>query len=159
MNDDINFLKNETIFNYRVAAIIRYNNKILVQKDTEAPYYSLIGGRCKIRESSIEAILREFKEETGLDATFLKPLAIIENFFTLAFNQKKFHEILIIHELKLKDEKIDIHKILNSVEDTKKDRITYHWISIDNLKKASFKPEIVLDILDSQEFKHIINKD
>ncbi len=159
MSNDINFLKNDIIFNYRVAAIIRYNDKILVQKDTMAPYYSLIGGRCKIEESSIEAILREFKEETGLDATLIKPIAIIENFFTLAFNQKKFHEILIIHELKLKDENLYKQNIIHTTEESKKDRITYHWMSISDLKKESFKPEIVLDILDSQEFKHIINKD
>ncbi len=37
MNEDINFLANDTIFNYRVAVIIRHNDNILVRKIPRLP--------------------------------------------------------------------------------------------------------------------------
>ena len=60
---DINFKENDFTFNYRVAAIIRYQDKLLVEKNSEVDYYGLIGGRCKLGEDSITAIKREILEE------------------------------------------------------------------------------------------------
>ncbi len=151
---DINFTIDTEVFNYRVGAVIKKDNKILVQKDEGSDYYTLIGGRCKLGESSVEAILREFREETGLNAEFVKTLGILENFFNSNYNHKNYHEILIINEIKI-DKSIDIHNIKN-IEG--KDEI-YKWLSIDELKTSKFLPEVVLDIIDGNKLVHIINKD
>lgn len=149
---DINFNIDTEVFNYRVGAVIRKDGKILVQKDGKSDYYTFIGGRCKLGESSVEASLREVKEETGLDAKYVKTLGIIENFFKSNYNHKNYHEILIINELEINK---DIDEIKN-IEG--KDEI-YKWLSVDELKNNKFLPEIVLDIINSDKLVHIINKD
>ena len=149
---DINFNINDEVFNYRVGIVIKKNNKILVQKDGMSDYYTFIGGRVKLGESSVEASLREFKEETGISAKYVKTLGIVENFFKSNYNHKNYHEILIINELEI-DKDIDN---LNNIEG--KDEM-YIWLSLDELKNNKFLPECVLDILNSDKLVHLINKD
>ena len=149
---DIRFDFNDIVFNYRVGIVVRKNNKILVQKDGASDYYTLIGGHPKLGESSIEATLREFKEETNLDANFVKTIAIIENFFESNYAHKNYHEILIINEIEINK---DIADIIN-VEG--KDEV-YKWLSLEELKNSKFLPNVILDIINSPEIVHIINKD
>ena len=53
---DINFKEKDYTFNFRVAALIRHKNKILVEKNDQVDYYGLVGGRCKLGEDSISAL-------------------------------------------------------------------------------------------------------
>lgn len=149
---DINFNIDNEVFNYRVGIVIKKNNKILVQKDGPSDYYTLIGGRAKLGESSVEASLREFKEETGISAKYVKTLGIVENFFKSSYNHKNYHEILIINELEI-DKNIDDIKNIEG-----KDEL-YKWFSIDELKESKFLPEVVLDIIEKDKLVHLINKD
>ena len=68
---DISFDINNIKFNFRTAAIIRKEDKILVAKVNETTY-SLIGGRVKLGDTSIEALIRELEEENGYKNTYIK---------------------------------------------------------------------------------------
>ncbi len=159
MNMDIQFEQNNNVFNYRVAIVIRNENKILIQKDIRASHITLPGGRCEIGESSIDTAIREFMEETGIETECVKSLGMIENFFVSSFNGQKYHEILIIQELKFKDQNNYKIKIINNIEEKKKDFLTYSWIAVDDLKRNNFKPDIINNIVNSNEFIHYINKE
>lgn len=154
---NINFEKNNIIFNYRVGIIIRYNDKILVQKDKKVDYYTIPGGRCELNETSTFTAIREFKEETGIDTELVRPMGMIENFFYSNFVNKNYHEILIIHELKFKDNNYYNLKEIHNIEEKHKDNVIYEWISINEL--SNFKPKIILSMLDNKEFSYYINKD
>ena len=156
---DISFNTGDIVFNYRVAIIIRNGIKILVQKDNRVSHLALPGGRCMLNETSVSAGMREFLEETNLQTEYIRPLAVIENFFKSSFNGKKYHEILFIHELKLLDELKYNETIIKNIEDTKKEHISYIWMDITELKNNNFKPQVVLDILDESSFIHLVNKD
>lgn len=159
MNNDITYEQNGMTFNYRIAIVIRNGNKILVQKDDRSEHLTLPGGRCSLGESSVETALREFKEETGIDTKFKNGVGIVENFFTSSFTGKRTHEILIINELEFIDDSCYKKEIINNIEE-KKDKfkhLTYIWIDVNELKKVEFHPEQVLDMLDKNEFQHIIN--
>ena len=149
---DINFNLDTEVFNYRVGIVIKKNNKILVQKDGPSDYYTLIGGRTKLGESSVEASIREFNEETGISAEYIKTIGIVENFFKSNYNHKNYHEILIINELKIDNNIDDIKNIEGKAE-------IYKWLSIDELKNNKFLPECVLDIINNDKLVHLINKD
>ncbi|RRG04068.1 MAG: NUDIX domain-containing protein [Lactobacillus sp.] len=45
------------------------DNRILLQKRADFPQWGLIGGALEYGETAIQACIREFKEETGLDVT------------------------------------------------------------------------------------------
>lgn len=156
MDNDIQFEKNNCIFNYRIAIVIKKGNKILVQKDNRVGHYTLPGGRCMLGENSINAAKREFKEETGLDIDLKRKMGIIENFFVSNFNEKNYHEILIIHEFNFVDNNIYSQDIIQNIEEDKKEHLTYIWLSIENLRKANFKPEIILNMIEKNDFQHYI---
>lgn len=160
MNNDITFEKNDLVFNYRVAIVIRKNDKILVQKDDRAKHLTLPGGRCEFGECSTDTAIREFKEETGLDILFKKAIGIIENFFTSSFTNKKMHEILMIHELEFTNKDIYNLDLIHNIEEKKdkKDHLTYIWISIEELKKQNFTPDIILNMIINDKFEYYISK-
>ncbi len=156
MNNDVQFEKNNIVFNYRVAIVIRNGEKILIQKDDRASHYTLPGGRCELGENSINTGMREFKEETGIDITLKKKVGMIENFFVSSFNGKNYHEILMIHEYKFNDYNLYNKSSIANIEEKKKEHLTYIWLSVDELKKANFKPEVILDMIKKDEFQHYI---
>ncbi len=157
MDNNVNFEKNNVVFNYRVGVLIRNNNKILVEKHKDFTYYLLPGGRCEFNESSIDTGIREIKEETGLDVKYIKSISLIENFFISNYNHKRYHELFMIHEYEFIDKNNYNLELINNIEDDK-DAI-YEWIDIDKLKELEFKPNIALDIINSKEFTYYINRD
>lgn len=157
MKQDITFEKNNMIFNYRVAIVIKNNNFVLIQKDDRVSHITLPGGRCELGETTKETAIREFEEETNIKCKFKKDLEIIENFFVSSFNQKKYHEILFVLELEFVDKNNYKLKEIKNVEEKKKDHLKYIWIDIKNLKKSNFKPEIIINSINNNKFKHEIN--
>ncbi len=156
INNDVQFEKNNIVFNYRVAIVIRNGEKILVQKDDRASHYTLPGGRCELGENSINTGMREFKEETGIDITLKKKVGMIENFFVSSFNGKNYHEILMIHEYEFNDYNLYSKSSITNIEEKKKEHLTYIWLSPSELKVANFKPEIILEMIENEEFQHYI---
>lgn len=158
MNNDINFEKNGVVFNYRVAIVIKKDGKLLVQKNSKVEHYTLPGGRCELLESSQETAIREFKEETGIDVRFNRSIGMIENFFISSFDKKKYHEILMLLELEFIDNRFYRKKIIANIEEKKKGEITYIWMTVKDLKKSNFQPNVMLDMIDKNEFQHYVNK-
>ena len=159
MDNNVYFEKNGYVFNYRVGAVIKKGDKILVQEHKQVDYYSLLGGRCEMGEDSISAILRELKEESGLDGTVTKPIAVIENFFVSPYNGKDYHEMFFAYEIEFNDKSIYDKEELETIEEDKKDYVKYVWKSIDELSKCDFRPNVLLDIIKKDEFTHYINVD
>lgn len=159
MNKAIEIENNENVFNYRIAIVIKNNGKILVQKDDRVSHITLPGGRCELGETSIETAIREFKEETGIDIKYLRSIGMIENFFTSSFNNKKYHEILLIHELEFIKKDYYAKDEINNIEEKKKEHLKYIWIDANELKVSDFRPELLIDLLDRKDFQHIINRD
>jgi 8-oxo-dGTP pyrophosphatase MutT (NUDIX family) len=159
MNKDIKIENDENVFNYRIAIVIKNNSKILVQKDDKVSHITLPGGRCELGETSIETSIREFKEETGIDIKYLRSIGMIENFFTSSFNNKKYHEILLINEMEFIKKDYYNKDEINNIEEKKKEHLKYIWIDENELKVSDFRPELLIDLLDRKDFQYIINRD
>ncbi len=155
--EDISFKLPNITFNYRVGCLIKKDAYILLEENTDNNYYSFIGGRVKLGETSEDAIIREFFEETGLETSIVKCLGLVENFFTSRYTNGSCHEILILYELKF-----------NHQEDYEKDSIInkeasktskFKWILTENITEYNFKPSILANYLNHKEIFHLINKD
>lgn len=152
--NDVSY-KNEEMnikFNFRVALICTKDNKILLQKAMQDDYWSLIGGRVELNENTLDAIIREVKEETGVvfSKKQLKLLRVIENFFK--YNGTKFHELLYIYKTVGDNKlcKMDDFKTLD------KEKVINKWIPNDSLKDIDLRPEIVKTCYNSRKVEHII---
>lgn len=93
----------------RVAGILIENNKILLieHKKNDKKYWLIPGGGVDWGESTAEALIREYKEETNLDVTVDKFLFLSE---TIAPDKEK-HVINLYFKVK-KDENSKAEMIL-----------------------------------------------
>lgn len=67
---DLTFPTDTGKINYRVAALMLRENRVLAMKDDRSPYFDLPGGRVHMGEAAEDAILRELSEELGGDRSF-----------------------------------------------------------------------------------------
>ena len=100
---DCTFKTEEGKFNYRVGAIIRNGNRILMARnpgETRGDMWYSVGGRVRFGETAEVACLRELKEETGLELELERLAAIHENFFRDA-EGTLYHEISLFFLVKV----------------------------------------------------------
>lgn len=140
---DISFKTGEGRFNYRVAGIIIYDNKLLVMKDEHAPYFYLPGGRVAMNELSEDAIIREIKEELNVEVKVNRILWVNENFFHEEYCDENFHEICFYYLLDLID-----NELLNKGEEfifkEKGENIhTFYWKDINKISDLNIYPQFI----------------
>jgi len=156
-DEAIKITSGNKIFKYRVSAIVIKQDKILVDFIKDFPYCNLIGGYVNLYESSSDAIIREFKEETNIDINIKNLFGIVENFFT---NNKKqqVHEISVFY---LVDGNIPTNDfIINEIEQRNNINHNYKWIKFSALKENNFKPNFIIDKLlqnDHSFFHQVFN--
>lgn len=138
---DLSVSINNTILNVRVSLILKTPKGLILEKD-KAGFHCTPGGRIQTNETSVEAIIREVKEEMNIDISEVNYRATIENFFE--HNGQKYHEFNIIHEAflniftKLPDEFIEV--------------------SMDEVKDMDIRPKVIHDLIKRKEIKHVIQK-
>ena len=105
------------------------DGKVLLCLPKDRRYAYLPGGHIEFGEAGREALVREMKEETGLDATAGRLLDVVES----AFVQKgESHcEINLVYEMGLKD--------AESVT-SQEDWICFEWWPCDRLDEANLLP-------------------
>ncbi len=151
MNQDIKIKTNGLGFKYRVSGILIKDNKVLTVQIDDNGFYCLPGGHVEIMESSKEAILREFKEETKIDVDVEKPLYMVENFFDGKLG--KYHELGVYYLLSSK-ENLDIKDYTLIEQDKNGDvKLKFKWMDINNLE--NFKPDFLKEELKKFDFKQI----
>lgn len=153
--NDVSFLNvDKTIkFNYRVALLAFHNNKILLQKADGDDYYSLIGGRVHLLENSNQAIIREVKEETGIELNLndIKLIKVVENFFK--YDNIDFHELLFVY----KSDSIELYK-KDNFKTLDKDNVINKWYNIRNISNMDIRPEFIKNCYNDNNLKsEIVN--
>ena len=151
---DIELEKDQIKFKYRVSGILINNNKILCVKINNNKFFCLPGGHVELYEDSQDTIVREFKEETGINVYVKKLLYITENFFES--NKYNCHELGFYYLLDTND---DLSKINRERIEQDNTILKFEWINIS--ESNNFKPEFLkyekLDDLDVN-IQHIIIK-
>ena len=92
---DITFETEAGRFNYRVCAVLLDRGRILAMHDERSPYFYLPGGRVRMGERAEDAVLREVREELGIEARIERPLWLSQAFFIEDVDQTDFHELCL----------------------------------------------------------------
>ncbi len=92
---DITFETDEGRFNYRVCAVLLDEERILAMHDERSPYWYLPGGRVRMGERAEDAVLREVREELGIEARILRPLWLSQSFFNEDVAHVDYHELCL----------------------------------------------------------------
>jgi ADP-ribose pyrophosphatase YjhB (NUDIX family) len=152
---DLTFRTEGGKFNYRVGAIIINEGKILMVKNSRASYYYSVGGRVKFNETCDDAILREVKEELGVNMEIDYLAYFHENLFDDKDTHEHFHEIALFYVMK---PIMDWEKIVcSSFVEEDREKEFLEWIPIEKLSEYTAYPTFFaseLKILRG-ELKHI----
>ena len=92
---DITFETEEGRFNYRVCAVLLDGGRILAMHDERSPYFYLPGGRVRMGERAEDAVLREVREELGIEARIVRPLWLSQSFFNEDVVRVDYHELCL----------------------------------------------------------------
>ena len=152
---DLSVMIDDVKLNIRVGALIKYEDKILVEKNNAVDFLVIPGGRIKTLENSKQSLLREFREELGIDLSNeeFKMISFVENFFQ--FNGIKYHELYFVYRVDLeknyglKDGMVNLDN-----QDSK-----YYFLSLEEFKCEKVLPGILKKIVLNNEFSHYIVDD
>lgn len=79
------------LFNFRIAGLAFRAGHVLVHRATHELFWTFPGGRAEIGETSQETLVREMREELGVEADIRRLLWTVENFFH--FEKRDYHEL------------------------------------------------------------------
>ena len=111
-------------------------------KDEGSSYFYVPGGRVKINETAETAVLRELKEELGIDGEIIRPLWLNQSFFEEDITHELFHELCLYYL-------VDISKNDGLFTDNtfiSKDHeqlFRFEWISFDRVSKEYLYPSFL----------------
>ena len=152
MARDVKFWKEDGSFKLRVCGVVQVGDKILIDNCDNAPFWGYPGGHVELGESTREAVVREVKEEIGIDAEIIKNLASIQLFFTRE-DGKPFHEIGFYYLMKANIEPKNL-----TIEENDKGKLRKHqfrWVTKEELKNLDVRPtelkKVILNDLENQE--------
>jgi len=146
--NDILFHRDNYVFSYRVAGILLRDNKILLQKPTNDTAYAIPGGHVELGETNAETLIREFKEEIGVDITVGDLKWVWENFFP--WGDKPCHQICLYYDVKLINEKqIPLDGVFVGDEriEGRDFKIEFHWTPIKALNQIEVYPTNIADLI------------
>jgi len=157
MDKDWLFTTEDYICDLRTAGVLLRNGKILLQREQHGNEYALPGGHVKIGETTEECLIREYKEETGVNISFKKLLWSEECFWE--WNGKKAHNITFYYLIELCNDSgfPDTGEFIPH-KDNKK--VLIGWIPIESLSEITVYPEFLkteIQNIDSSP-KHFISK-
>lgn len=157
---DIKYEDSDRIFNFRVCGILIKKNKVLLNRLKDNNFWTFIGGKVVFGETTEESIIREYKEEIGINVETDRLVSIVENFFF--YRDKKWHELLYFYLLRDPLNKLQIFSGTRDILDNLSGE--FIWLDIKKLDSIKIQPECSRDILlslhsDNDNIKHIIHKD
>lgn len=154
---DIQFSNGKTRFNCRVNGICIKENMIFLSKLKTDNYWTFVGGKVEFGEATDNAILREFKEEVGVDLQIDKFLALIENFFELRGDL--WHQYIFFYQLRDDNNVLEFFEGEREVEDNK--NAIYKWFDLAEITNVPIKPDCSRELLKKipREIQHYINRE
>lgn len=117
------------------------DGKILLCKAKGGTSAYLPGGHIELGETGREALIREIKEETGLDSTAGRFLGVVENSFVQ--KGKKHSEINLVYELELESP--------DGTVSAAEDWIEFEWRELSDIDAANLLPEAFRVLKDNPE--------
>ena len=154
---DIQYKTDDGYFNCRVVGVCVKNNKVFLSKLKEDEYWTFIGGKSEFGEATDEAIIREYKEETGATLQINRLLAVIENFFDM--DNSNWHQLIFFYLLNDDNNELEDFDGYKEVNDNS--NAIYQWINLKQIDSLNIKPNCAQQILKKipKNIVHYIDRD
>lgn len=87
----ITFDEDDIRFTHRVVGVALDRDRVLLHRTDSMNFWALPGGRAELLEPSPETLVREMREELGVEVKVDRLLWLAENFFE--YGPRSYHEI------------------------------------------------------------------
>ncbi len=151
------FRQEEYTFCYRAAGILVRDGRVLLQKPNNTDEYAFPGGVVAIGETTSDALLRRWFEETGMHIEVGELKWFEENLFLL--DGKPFQQICLDYIVTVKEESGLIADGFTaktySIDDPR--AVCFYWIPLEEVGKLTVYPEKAAELLVKLEepLKHL----
>lgn len=133
------FTTEDSICNLRTAGICIRDGRLLVQREADGDEYALLGGHVKIGETLADALIREYREETGASVRCKRLLWSEECFWrwkgklshTLCF----YYEIELLGGLAMPGDGFVSHR--------DNDGVVFGWMPLDAMRDITIYPDFI----------------
>lgn len=143
---DLTFRIPEGVFNLRAVAVILHEGRILAMQDERSPYYYIPGGRIGFGETAEDAVLREVREELGIDARIIRPLWLNQGFFNEDVTQVDYHEVALYFLVDVTGTEL-LSRGDSFIRHEGRHTHRFQWLPIDRLRDEYFYPLFLKDAL------------
>ena len=119
------------------------DGRVLLCLPKDRSYSYLPGGHIEFGETGREALVREMKEETGLDATAGELLGVVESSFVQ--KGEKHCEINLIYAMRI-ESKSEVEERRSGVSplqnlESQEDWICFDWVECDKIDSVNLLPQ------------------
>ena len=134
------------------VAVCRAGDRILVERGVDRAsgkhFFRAIGGGVEFGERAADAVVREWREELGLELEAPVLLGVLENLFT--YEGRPGHEIVLVFGARLADPPAYERGELETVE-TGGGRHSAVWVTLNEARGGStpLYPDGLLDLLET----------
>jgi 8-oxo-dGTP pyrophosphatase MutT (NUDIX family) len=123
-----------------VLGVFLNHGKILVFQGRDniknENFFRPLGGGVEFGETSQDALIREIREELGLEIKEPRYLGTLENIFV--YQGEPGHEIVLIYDAKFVDPKVYEETNLNYVESDGED-LRCRWLALEDIERQQFR--------------------
>ncbi|HEX9061231.1 MAG TPA: NUDIX hydrolase [Clostridia bacterium] len=148
-----------TRFQLRVAGIATNNGRVLIQRKESDDFWALPGGRIEFLESSQNTLMREMKEELGLDVKLDQLLFSCEYFYEN--EEMAFHELGFYYRMSFPGKCYLFGGKEEFTGDEHGEKVIFKWYPINKLDDLVMYPSFLKRTLQSESpvIGHIIEKE
>ena len=122
----------------RAAGVLIKKGKILLQRDKNSAEYAVPGGHVQVGETTENAVKREFREETGVDAAVERLLWTEECFWQ--WNGRQMHSLCFYYLIS--GDFPDTGEFLPHRDNA---RVEYGFVPLEKLKNITVYPDFIKD--------------
>ena len=159
---DILFKTPENVFSYRVAGVLEYGGKVLLQRIPGENDYAVPGGHVAFGETTAQTLVREFKEELGADVRVGALLSVAEIFIPWD-DARQNHQICLYYRVEADAEALDLSPVFRGFDELGGERIDldFCWIEKEKLASVTVYPIGIAEriLSDSDEITHFVYRE
>ena len=155
---DVDIKHEEGFFKLRVCGVVKKNNKILTLKAQSFDGYCFPGGHLELGELSRVGVLREMKEELGIEVEIQHLICVNENVFTNVKGTTS-HEIAYYYLVTPKGEINEEDFVLEEIDKGKLKKHNFCWLKLDEIDNYNLMPPMMGELLKNNKKDQVISLD